>query len=86
MKTKVSPNYWYRIIEHYNNVLNEKFYGQIYTPLVQHYMKQALEEAVNKAKHAEKDPAWHVPVHLRFDPQAHNFIVEAINPEQLEFV
>ena len=86
MKTKVSANYWHRIIQHYSNVLNERFYGQLYTPVVQHHMKRTLDEAILKARMMEKDPAWHVPLQLRFDPYSHNFIIEATNPEQLEFV
>ena len=86
MKVQVQTNYWHRIIDHYTNVLNEKFHGQLYTPTTQHFMKIVFDEAVNRAKSRETHPAWHVPLILRFEPLSHRFIIEATNPDQLELL
>ena len=86
MKVQVPANYWYKIIDHYNNVLNERFYGQVYTPTVQYYMRHAFEAATRQAKIRETHPAWHVPLQLRFEPLKHRFIIEAADPSQLELL
>lgn len=86
MKVQVQANYWYRIVDHYYNVLNEKFLGQVYTGTVQHYMRQAFELEVKRAKTRETHPAWHVPLELRFEPLQCRFIIEAADPSQLELL
>ena len=84
-KVQVSKNYWYKIIDHYHNVLNERFLNQPLTPFTQHFMKQAFESAVNVARSRETHPAWHVPLHLRFDLAKHQVIIEATDPTRIEF-
>ena len=85
-KVQVQKNYWYKIIEHYNNVLNERFMNQPLTPFTQHFMKQAFEEAVIISKSRETHPAWHVPLVLHFDLPKHRFLIEALNPNLVELV
>lgn len=85
-KVEVQRNYWYKIIDHYNNVLNEKFMNQPLTPFTQHFMKIAFENAVNDCKRRETHPAWHVPLKLRFDLLKNNFIIEPVSLEDLELV
>jgi hypothetical protein len=86
MKVQVQANYWHKIIDHYHNILNEKFLGQIYTPRTQHFMREVFEAEMQKAKARETHPAWHIPLQLRFDPLAHNFIIEATSSNELEFI
>ncbi len=85
-KIQVQRNYWYKIIEYYNNVLNEKFLNQPLTPVTQHYMRQTFETVVNTAKRRETHPAWHVPLVLTFEPLHQRFIIEAAQPENLEII
>lgn len=85
-KVQVSPNYWYKIIDHYYNVLNETFLNQPLTPVTQHYMRQAFEAAVNASKRRETHPAWHVPLVLTFEPLQQRFVIEAAQPENLEII
>ena len=85
-KVQIQKNYWHKIIDHYNNVLNEKFLGKPLTPFTQHFMKQAFEEAVTISKRRETHPAWHVPLVLNFDLPKHRFIIEAQDPNTLEFI
>jgi hypothetical protein len=85
-KVEVQRNYWYKVINHYNNVLNEKFMNQPLTPFTQHFMKIAFENAVNDCKRRETHPAWHVPLVLTFDLVHQRFIVEAAHPEILEII
>jgi len=85
-KIQVQRNCWYKVINHYNNVLNEKFMNQPLTPFTQHFMKIAFENAVNDSKRRETHPVWHVPLVLNFDLPNHRFIVEAAQPEILEII
>ena len=85
-KVQVQRNYWHKIIEHYHNVLNERFLNQPLTPFTQHFMKQAFENAVQIAKNKETHPAWHVPLVLRFDIPKHCFIIEAQDSKILEII
>jgi hypothetical protein len=83
---KIQANYWYRIIDHYHNILNEKFINQLYTPATQHYMRQLFDQEVKKARLRETHPAWHIPLELRFEPLQHRFIIEAASQHQPELI
>ena len=85
-KVQVQKNYWYKIIEHYHNVLNERFLNQPLTPFTQHFMKQAFENAVQSARSRETHPAWHIPLTLRFDLLKHQVIIEATEPSSFELI
>jgi hypothetical protein len=84
-KVEVQRNYWYKILDHYHNILNEKFLHQPLTPFTQHFIKIAFDNAVNEAKRRETHPAWHVPLTLRFDIVKHQVIIEATDPNTIEF-
>jgi hypothetical protein len=85
-KIQVQRNYWYKIIDYYNNVLNETFLGEPLTPRIQHFMQIAFQNAINESKRRETHPAWHVPLVLTFEPLHQRFIIEAAQPENLEII
>jgi hypothetical protein len=83
-KIQVPANYWFKILEHYRNVLNEKFLYQPLTPVTQHHMQQTFAIAVREARNKETHPAWHVPLTLSFDLTNHHAVIEPTNPDQLD--
>ena len=83
---QVTPSYWYKIIDHYHNILNEKFLNRPLTPFTQHFIRQTFDAAVSAAKARETHPAWHVPLILNFDLQKHQVIIEPVNPNLIEFI
>jgi hypothetical protein len=85
-QVQVTPNYWYKIIDHYHNLLNEKFLNRPLTPYTQHFIRQTFEAAVNAAKAKETHPAWHIPLALRFDLSTHQIIIEAADSSIVQFI
>lgn len=84
MTVQVQAHYWHKIVEYYTNILNDKFYGQLYTPTTQHFMRQTFDHEVRKAQARETHPAWHVPLQLHFEPLSNRFFIEASDPNTIE--
>jgi len=86
MKLKIHRNQWYRIIDYYQNIINEKFLYQPLTPVTQHFIKLALDNAVKNMKLQESHPAWHVPIYPKFDLQTQTVSIQATDPDSIELI
>lgn len=86
MKLQVQRNQWYRVIDYYQSIINEKFLHQPLTPVTQHMIRQALDKAINEIKRQETNPVWHIPIYPKFNLQTQTVSIELIDPNSIEFV
>lgn len=84
MKVRVPRNYWYKIIDHYQNIIFEKFLNVPLTPFVQYQIMILFEKTHNEAKKRETHPAWHIPLLIKFNTSNHTFLVEPEKSEDIE--
>lgn len=84
MSVKVARNYWYRVLDHYLDILHAKFLHVPLTPVAQHHILVEFERAVAESRKKETHPVWHVPLIVRFDLQKNSFFVEPTNPNDVE--
>lgn len=86
MKIRVPRNYWYLVVNHYQNILFEKFLNVPLTPFVQHQMMVLFEKSFMESKRRETHPVWHIPLILKFNTSDHTFQVEPENSADVEFI
>jgi hypothetical protein len=83
---KVQRNQWYRVVEYYQNIINEKFLHQPLTPVTQHFIRLALDKAVSEVKRRETNPVWHIPVYPKFNLQTQTVSIEPVDQNSLELI
>jgi len=86
MSIRVARNYWYKVLNHYLDVLHSQFLHKPLTPMVQHQVLLEFERAVAFKRRTESHPIWHVPLVVKFDLPTNSILVELIDPADVELI
>jgi hypothetical protein len=86
MSVRVARNYWFRVLDHYFDVLHAQFLHKPLTPTIQHQILIEFERAVALQRRTETHPIWHVPLIVKFDFQRNSFSIEPVNPADVEII